>query len=288
MKLACNISKFNCGIEKAIELIQPYNFNSLEMNLANFKVKSNEKLTKTEISYFKKLLKTAHKANLTFDIINFNECIDEIKKNSLDQELNMFKKLVYLAKILDCHKIGVYINPDYGSDWQTKIINHLTNLNDIANSNDLKLLLRLSTPSNFRKSSMSNWRATNPQIWRELIASIEGLCLSFSPADCVWLGINYLDILPGIVAAIENVEAFDIEINRTLLSDSGLFGPLWWQYRMAGKGLVDWRQLIETLKLYNYDQTVSIQLEDDFLEETDTEYENGLKASIKILKPLIK
>ena len=73
-----------------------------------------------------------------------------------------------------------------------------------------------------------------------------------------------------------------------MLSDSGLFGPLWWQYRMAGKGLVDWRQLIETLKLYNYDQTVSIQIEDDFLEETDTEYENGLKASTKILKPLIK
>ena len=114
------------------------------------------------------------------------------------------------------------------------------------------------------------------------------LGLNFSPADCVWLGIDYLRILSGLVAAIEHVEAHDIEINRDLLVDSGMYGPLWWRYRMPGKGQVDWRQLIEALKLYDFQGTISIHMDDEFIADETEELEKALETSQKFLAPLLR
>ncbi len=288
MKLACNISKFNCGIDTAIDLIAKYNLNALEMNLAPFKTTATDKFTTSEQNYFKQIRDKAFAYDLKFSSVNLDSCLTDFKKSSYDNEIKMFKKLTNVANILACNKIGIYINPSNSSDWKEIIISHLNILNDIALQQGIKLLLRLSTPVNYRKSSLFNWKVIDTLDWRDLIANVPGLSLSFSPADCIWLGINYLDILPGIVSAIENIEAHDIEINRTILSDNGLFGPLWWQYRMPGKGLVDWRQLIEALKLYEYKENITIQFEDDFIEDSDTEFENSLHNSVKFLKPLVK
>src|SRR5207237_7017883 len=119
------------------------------------------------------------------------------------------------------------------------------------------------------------------------IANCPGLALSFSAADCVWQNIDYLKILPGLVAAIERVEANDVEINRALLTDSGLYGPLWWRYRRPGKGQVDWAQLIEALKLYEYQGVFSIHLDDEFIGDNG-DLEESLDESIKLLNPLLK
>ncbi len=127
-----------------------------------------------------------------------------------------------------------------------------------------------------------------PQDWRDILSSCPDLSLSFSPADCVWLGIDYLKILSGLVSAIDHVEAHDIEINRTLLNDSGMYGPLWWRYRMPGKGQVDWSQLIELLKLYDFAGTVSIHLDDEFIGEEAEDLADALTRSVKVLAPLVK
>ena len=127
-----------------------------------------------------------------------------------------------------------------------------------------------------------------PQDWRDLVAACPGLSLSFSPADCVWLGIDYLRILSGLAAVIDHVEAHDVEINRDLLVDSGMFGPLWWRYRVPGKGQVDWGQLIEALKLYDFQGSISIHLDDEFVASDEEELENALDGGLKKLAPLVR
>ena len=124
--------------------------------------------------------------------------------------------------------------------------------------------------------------------WRNLVSLCPSLSLSFSPADCVWLGIDYLRVLSGVASAIDHVEALDIEINRDLLVDSGMYGPLWWRYRIPGKGQVDWGQLIEALKLYDFKGTISISIDDEFVDNDYYELENALDTSIKKLAPLVR
>jgi sugar phosphate isomerase/epimerase len=84
------------------------------------------------------------------------------------------------------------------------------------------------------------------------------------------------------------VEANDVEINRSMLQDSGINGPLWWRYRQIGKGQVDWGQLIEALKLYDYQGTFSIHLDDEFLDGDTMVLEHALDDGIRKIKPLLR
>ena len=57
---------------------------------------------------------------------------------------------------------------------------------------------------------------------------------------------------------------------------------------MPGKGVIDWGQLIELLKLYEYKGTVSIQLDDEFLSNDSSVLEEALDGGVKKLAPLFK
>jgi sugar phosphate isomerase/epimerase len=160
--------------------------------------------------------------------------------------------------------------------WLSAAEQQLQLINEELAESGVSLLIRLATAPQFRGRSLKSWTAMEPQDWRDLLSVGEGVGLSFSPADCVWLGIDYLKVLPGIVSAIEHIEAHDIEISRDLLKDSGIYGPLWWRYRLPGKGQVDWTQLIEALKLYEF-----VVNEFDMLED-------ALDSSIKLFAPLVK
>jgi len=151
---------------------------------------------------------------------------------------------------------------------------------------NVKPLVRLSAPREFYGQSLRKWRPLDPQLWRDLLSDVPGLSFSFSPADCVWQSIDYLRVLHGLVPAIEHVEANDLEINREILIEGGLFGPSWWRYRMPGKGQVDWRQLVEALKLYGYEGNLSLQFDDEFVNESDLE--SALDAGMSLLTPFIR
>jgi sugar phosphate isomerase/epimerase len=127
-----------------------------------------------------------------------------------------------------------------------------------------------------------------PQDWRDLLSSCQGLSLSFSPGDCLWLGIDYLAVLSHFAAAIENIEGADVEIDREMLKDSGMYGPLWWRYRLVGKGKVDWAQLIELLKLYEFKGTFSLRFDDEFIYGDQAQMEDALDQCIAKIAPLIK
>ncbi|MBK9771615.1 MAG: hypothetical protein IPP57_12445 [Candidatus Obscuribacter sp.] len=159
---------------------------------------------------------------------------------------------------------------------------------DFSSDDDLSYVLRLSTPVQYRGVSLKEWRLMEPEEWRQLLSLCEGLTFSYSPGDCLWLGIDYLQNLGSFNQAISHVVAHDVEINRTLLQDSGMFGPLFWRYRLAGKGQVDWRQAIELLKLYDFGGVLSLQFDDEFVADDDLSLSDALDEGVKYFAPLLK
>ncbi len=290
MQLCFDATRFGTGLDGAIELAAAKGVKAIEYSFAPFSVRAEKTdgLNGKETTFLKRIKKLSLDTEVSIACLNLDYCWT-IKGKQPDKNFSkMLAKIVKVAKIVGCQKLSIQIEPGKDEAWLEAAEEQLGTIkSDLANQ-EIGLLLRLSTPSVHRNKSLKHWMAMEPQDWRNLMASCPGLALSFSPADCVWLGIDYLKILSGIVSGIEHIEAHDMEISRTMLGDSGLYGPLWWRYRVPGKGQVDWTQLLEALKLYGFDGYFSIHLDDEFVNDDFQSLDDSLDSAIKLLAPLVK
>jgi sugar phosphate isomerase/epimerase len=305
MQLCFDATRFSTGLDGAIQLAVSKGINAIEYTFAPFSVRSSKNAENSnsakaagfaakELDFLKQIRQLSLENNVSFACLNIDHSVSFADKNSnkdkqADKNFSkMLTKMVTVAKTIGCSKLSVSLQPGSNASWMSEAEKQINAWQDELKSENISLLLRLATAKENRNKSLKHWLAMEPQDWRDLIAACPGLSLSFSPADCVWLGIDYLKLLSGIVSGIDHIEAHDIEISRTMLSDSGMYGPLWWRYRIPGKGSVDWTQLIEALKLYGYEGTFSIHLDDEFVEDDFQSLEDALDASIKLLNPLVK
>ena len=301
MQLCFDATRFGTGLDGAIGIAAGKGIKAIEYSFAPFAVRagkgSSEKsdgLSKKELDFLKNIKHLSQENDVSIALLNLDYCLnfderDLAKNKQADKNFaKMMSKMVTVAKTIGCPKLSISIQPGSNGNWLEHAEKQINICQDELNGEKINLLLRLSTAKENRNKSLKKWLAMEPQDWRDLIASCPGLSLSFSPADCVWLGIDYLKILSGIVSGIDHIEAHDVEINRTMLADSGMYGPLWWRYRLPGKGSVDWTQFIEALKLYGYEGNLSIHLDDEFVADDFQSLEEALDSSIKLLNPLVK
>jgi sugar phosphate isomerase/epimerase len=290
MRLCFDATRFGSGLDGAIEIASQKGLAAVEFSFAPFSATGKAgKLDDKERKYLTSVADLGKEKGVTVACLNLDACLDVEDKKSVKHFSQMIGKLAQVAKALDCPRLSISLQPGHDEGWKKAFEQLFAELKPTLHENNVRLLLRLATPAPFRGVSLKKWRPMEPQDWRDLLSLCHGeLSLSFSPADCLWLGIDYLQILPGIASAIEHVEAHDIEINRPMLTDSGMFGPLWWRYRLLGKGQVDWRQLIEALKLYDFQGTFSVHLDDEFVTEENEELENALDTSLKVVSNLVR
>ena len=290
MRLCFDATRFGCGLDGAVELAAQEGLTALEYSFAPFTVSAKAVAT-LDAKEQKHLQALAHKCAATdieISCLNLDYCLDPLDKKSTKLFTGMIKKLFLVAHAVGCKRVAFSTKPGSGDEWKTALSEQLNQMLGERESDAVGLLMRLSTPAQLRNQSLKLWRGMEPQDWRDMISAVPNLGLSFSPADCVWLGIDYLRILSGVIKAVEHIEAHDIEISRDLLTDSGMYGPLWWRYRSLSKGQVDWRQFLELLKLYEYKGAVSIQLDDEFLSNEHDELIAALKTSKKFLAPYLR
>lgn len=291
MQLCFDATRFGTGLDGAIELAAAKGIGAIEYSFAPFSLQEDEDSDSSagkDNAVLKHIKQLSIDKNVVIACLNLDYCLTGTDKSADKNFSKMLNKIIKLAKKVGCKKIGINIKTSPDDNWLQSAEGKLTDLKANLEKHGIGLLLRLSTAKEFRNKSLKHWIATEPQDWRDLMAGCPGLALSFSPADCVWLGIDYLKILSGIVSGIEHIEAHDIEISRTMLSDSGMYGPLWWRYRLPGKGQVDWSQLIEALKLYGFAGYFSIHLDDEFVYDDYQSLEDALDNSINFLAPLIR
>ena len=291
MRLCFDATKFGGGLDGAIELAASKKLPAIEYRFDSFKVpaKGGAEVKGKERSYLEKMSKLAFDNNVEIACLSLDYVHTPGDKNSLKMFVGMLSKLLEVATILKCQRIAFHLAPGEDEKWKEKFEKEYEQIAALFDQQEIKPLLRIATPVENRGISLKRWRGMEPQDWRDLISGCPGLSLSFSPGDCLWLGIDYLQILAGVTSAIEHIEAHDIEINRDLIKDSGIFGPLWWRYRQIGKGQVDWSQFIEALKLYDYQGAFSIHLDDEFIYQDDEiALANALDDGIQKLGFLIR
>ena len=290
MRLCFDATRFGSGLEGSIELAAGKGIEAIEYSFAPFSTtgRGGRDVKGKELEYLQSMRALLDERGVEIACLNLDYLHSPGDKKSAKRFLGMMEKLIKVAALLGCPRVSFLLSPGVDDSWKEAFESEYAELLPIAESHEVRMLLRLSTPSEYRGLSLKLWKTMEPQDWRDLVSTCPNLSLSFSPGDCVWLGINYLAILPGITSAIEHIEALDVEVNRDVLSDSGMFGPLWWRYRLVGKGSVDWRQLIEALKLYDYQGTFSIHLDDEFVDSDVNVLNDALDEGIRTIAPLLK
>jgi hypothetical protein len=290
MQVCFDATKFGLGLKEAIELASSKNISAFEYSFepVDDGSESETALSLSEKEYLQDVNKLAQEKKIEIACLKLNHILDLSDKKSIQQFQQMIAKLKSVCITIGCNKILFDLKSSVENDFKSSVQEIITPAIQMLEKDNIKLLLRLATPISNMGKSLSFWRPLYPQEWRDLISVCPGLSLSFSPADCLWQNIDYLTILPGLMPAIDHVEANDVEINRPMLADSGLFGPLWWRYRMSGKGQVDWKQFIEALKLYDYKGSFSVQFDDEFIGDSYQDIEAALDISKEFFEPLLK
>lgn len=290
MKLCIDATRFGFGLIEAVELAAMKGAQAVEYAFEPFDTgsKGGANLSAQEKTYLQQVRTQCQRLEVEIACLRLNTWLNVTDKRAVKHFQQMMKKLGRVADVAGCSRLAISLQPMSEDQWINLAVTALTPVIADLDKNNVKLLLSLATPQVNLGQPLRSWRPLEPHEVRNLLAELPGLSLSFSAADMAWQNIDYLQLLPHFVAAIEHVEANDVEINRAMLADSGLFGPLWWRYRMPGKGQIDWRQLVEALKLYDYKGTLSIHIEDEFAGESIQDLEDSLETSVKFLRPLLK
>lgn len=293
MRLCFDATRFGSGFVESAKFAVENQIPALDFSFSRFAVsnKSAAKLRSDERKYLLQLGRFARDNNLEIASLRLSSPLDLTSKNAGKDFCAQIAKLREVGELLSSCRIIFHLLAapnDAHADWLKKAEEAISPALAVLKEKEMKLLLSLSSPDQFLGKSLRLWRPLAPEEWRELLAMLPELSLSFSAADLVWQGIDYLSALSHLAPAIEHVEAQDIEVNREILKESGIWGPLFWRYKTVGKGQIDWGQLVEALKLYEFKGCFSMQFRDEFASENEQGLMQALESSKKLLSPLMR
>ncbi len=289
MQLCFDATRFGISLEEAIALAASIDVPALEFSVKPFATGARAgSLTKDEYCRLRAVADLLRRSSVGVRLTNLEIMLDAGSAKSVRSFHSMLRKLATVVEAIECRQVGFYLVRTAAQNWLDMSACAVEEAAEILKNSGASLLLRLSTPPVFQGVSLRQWQPVDLNDVRALLGRVPDLSLSFSAADLIWQGIDYLKSLAFLTAAVRHIEALDLEIVRELLADSGMFGPLWWRYRLPGRGQVDWRQLIETLKLYDYAGTFSVHLEDEFMDASTEGLTAALEQCLGVLAPLVR
>jgi len=125
---------------------------------------------------------------------------------------------------------------------------------------------------------------------REAVGDVVGCNLD--PSHLFWQGIDPVEVARFLGPAVYHVHAKDTRVNRHVVRLNGVLdsrppsdiGKRAWEFRTVGYGHGEsfWRDFLSTLRAIGYDDVVSIEHEDDYLDPRE-----GLEKSVAFLTPLL-
>ena len=121
--------------------------------------------------------------------------------------------------------------------------------------------------------------AISPVMWRDLFAKLDSgsVGLAYDPSHLIWEMIDPYAPIAEFAPRIFHVHAKDTQIDRGRLAQTGILTDFsWWKYRIPGDGELDWEKLIAALRKAGYDETISIEHEDENYEGSLAGVQEGL------------
>jgi sugar phosphate isomerase/epimerase len=104
-----------------------------------------------------------------------------------------------------------------------------------------------------------------PEMWERLLAALPSpsLGLSCDPSHWLWMGILPAeDAIRAFPGRWFYADVKDCEISPRMLFRQGIIGNDWWQYRVPGRGQLNWGTLIGALAEAGYDGPLCVENED--------------------------
>jgi len=135
----------------------------------------------------------------------------------------------------------------------------MTPIADYAES----LGIKIAFENNFR--AMAGNIAQGPYIWDRMFKAVpsKALGLRIDPSHFVCLMIGPVDsIIRRYGSRIYAVDGKDCEIIPEMLQAQGIYGNLWWRYRIPGYGDLNWAKIISALMDIGYKGGIIVENED--------------------------
>ena len=107
--------------------------------------------------------------------------------------------------------------------------------------------------------------ACNPEMWERILDAVpsDHLGLSCDPSHWLWMMIHPVeDAIRMFAGKWVYADVKDAEISRNMLFRQGIIGNWWWQYRVPGRGQLNWGTVIGALVESGYDYVLCVENED--------------------------
>ena len=107
--------------------------------------------------------------------------------------------------------------------------------------------------------------ACNPEMWERILDAVpsDHLGLSCDPSHWLWMMIMPVeDTIRQFAGKWYYADVKDCEISPRMLRRQGIIGNWWWQYRVPGRGQLNWGTLIGALSESGYDYVLCVENED--------------------------
>jgi len=107
--------------------------------------------------------------------------------------------------------------------------------------------------------------ACNPQMWERVLDAVpsDHLGLSCDPSHWLWMMILPAeDAIRMFAGKWYYADVKDCEVSPQMLFRQGIIGNWWWQYRVPGRGQLNWGTVIGALLESGYDYVLCVENED--------------------------
>jgi sugar phosphate isomerase/epimerase len=107
--------------------------------------------------------------------------------------------------------------------------------------------------------------ACNPQMWERVLEAIPSnhIGLSCDPSHWLWMMIMPAeDAIRMFAGKWVYADVKDAEVSKEMLFRQGIIGNSWWQYRVPGRGQLNWGTIIGALLESGYDYVLCVENED--------------------------
>ena len=150
---------------------------------------------------------------------------------------------------------------------------------DLAEKNNVRLC--------FENCPLMGNIAISPVMWRRIFERIgsRNVGLAYDPSHLVWELIDPYEPIEEFASKIFHFHAKDTLVDRHGLKDGGILTDFsWWQYKIPGRGELNWKRIFELLEDIGYDGTISIEHEDKDFEGSIKAVEDGITLSADLLR----
>ena len=105
----------------------------------------------------------------------------------------------------------------------------------------------------------------NPEMWEKILDAVpsDHLGLSCDPSHWVWMMIMPAeDVIREYAGKWHYADVKDCEVSPRMLYRQGIIGNWWWQYRVPGRGELNWGTVVGALVESGYDYVLCVENED--------------------------